>query len=168
MQTLLEGYAIKFGDNIDTDAIIPARYCNSFRGEDLAPHVMEGVDSDFVARRKHPTILIAGTNFGCGSARENAPIALKAAGIIAIVAKSFSRTFFRNAINIALPVFELAEIEEIGDNDFLQIDPETSGIRNLSTEQEYSAVPFPDSVKQIIQAGGLVEFTRARLAQKRK
>lgn len=168
MQTFLEGYVIKFGNNIDTDAILPARYCTSIRAEDLAPHVMEGIDSEYMARRKHPAILIAGINFGCGSAREHAPIALKAAGIVAVVARSFSRTFFRNAINIALPVFELAEIDDMRDNDFLQIDPETSGIRNVSTEQEYSAVPFPDSVKQIIQAGGLVEFTRARLAQKRK
>jgi 3-isopropylmalate/(R)-2-methylmalate dehydratase small subunit len=168
MQSLLEGYAIKYGDNIDTDAIIPARYCNSFRGEDLAPHVMEGVDAAFMARRKHPTILIAGTNFGCGSARENAPIAVKASGIVAIVAKSFSRTFFRNAINIALPVFELGEIEAIRENDLLQINPETAGIRNLSTGQEYRAAPFPDLVKQIIQAGGLVEFTKAKLAANRK
>lgn len=168
MQIPLEGYAIKFGDNIDTDAIIPARYCTSIRAEDLAVHVMEGVDSDFQARRKHPTILIAGTNFGCGSAREHAPIALKAAGIVAVIARSFSRTFFRNAINIALPVFELAEIDALREKDSLQIDPETSDIRNLSSGKDYKAEPFPDSVKQIIQAGGLVEFTRARLASKQK
>jgi 3-isopropylmalate/(R)-2-methylmalate dehydratase small subunit len=168
MQPILEGYAMKFGDDIDTDAIIPARYLNSFRGEDLAPHVLEGIDPEFATRRKRPTILIAGTNFGCGSARENAPIALKAAEVVAIVARSFSRTFFRNAINIALPIFELEATDDIQDYDFLRIDVHTSVIRNARTEKEYSAAPFPDSIKQIIEAGGLVEFTRARLAQKRK
>jgi 3-isopropylmalate/(R)-2-methylmalate dehydratase small subunit len=168
MQQILEGYAIKFGDDIDTDAIIPGRYLHSFRGEELAPHVMEGADPEFSARRKRPTILIAGANFGCGSARENAPIALKAADVIAVVARSFSRAFFRNAINIALPIFELEEIDDIEDHDFLTIDVSTSLIRNGRSKKEYKAAPFPEAVKEIIQAGGLVEFTRARLAQKRK
>ena len=128
---MLKGYARVFGDNIDTDAIIPARYCTSFN-EDLGLHLFEGEDPTFLKRLKKGDMIVAGSNFGCGSAREHAPVAIKSAGISAVIAKSFSRTFFRNAINIALPVLELSDADEIRENDLIEIDTDQNVIRNLT------------------------------------
>lgn len=164
---MFKGQVRKFGDNIDTDAIIPARYCTSFN-EELGLHAMEGENPLFAKRMKKGDIIVAGTNFGCGSAREHAPLAIKAAGISAVIAKSFSRTFFRNAINIALPVLELPEAEEIQDSDLIEIDPDQNVICNLTTAKEYRAAPYPEYIKQVIEAGGIIEFARRRLAEKNR
>jgi 3-isopropylmalate/(R)-2-methylmalate dehydratase small subunit len=163
---MLKGYAHLFGDNVDTDAIIPARYCTSFH-EELGLHLFEGEDPDFVKRLKKGDIIVAGSNFGCGSAREHAPVAIKSAGISAVIASSFSRTFFRNAINIALPVLELTQTNEIREDDLIEIDTDQNVIRNLTKLTEYKAAPYPDYIKQVIDAGGIIEFARRRLTEKK-
>lgn len=159
--------AHKYGDNVDTDVIIPARYCTSFHAEDLGPHCLEDLDADFVKKVKAGDVLVAGENFGCGSSRENAPIAIRAAGISAVVAKSFARIFFRNAINIGLPILESPQaVDGIKDGDPLQVDPEKQRIVNLRTKKEYDALPFPPEIQEIIRAGGMVQYVKQRLAGK--
>jgi 3-isopropylmalate/(R)-2-methylmalate dehydratase small subunit len=160
----LQGKVHKFGDNIDTDVIIPARYLNISDPAELAKHCMEGIDSEFISRVRPGDILLAGANFGCGSSREHAPIAIKAAGISCVIAKSFARIFFRNAVNIGLPILECAEASDRSDpGDTLQVELSTGAIENMSQGLSFRARPYPDFMLGIISAGGLVEYTRRRL-----
>lgn len=161
---LIKGRVWKFGDNIDTDIIIPARYLNTFDPDELAKHVMEDVDSDFSNKVRMGDVIVAGRNFGCGSSREHAPIAIKAAGISTVVAKSFARIFYRNAFNIGLPIFESEEASErIREGDEIEIDADHGIIRNLTTNEKYRANPVPPFMQDLIAAGGLVEWTRRKL-----
>jgi len=158
----IKGRVWKFGNDIDTDVIIPARYLNTSDPVELAKHVMEGVDKDFSRKVKTGDIIVAGKNFGCGSSREHAPIAIKVSGIQAVIAKSFARIFFRNAINIGLPIFESEEASaEMNDGDEVKVDINSGKITNLTTNREYSFTPFADEMKDIIQAGGLMEYIKA-------
>jgi 3-isopropylmalate/(R)-2-methylmalate dehydratase small subunit len=164
---ILSGIAIQVGNHIDTDAIIQARYCTSFDPQSLAAHVFEG-QLDLSKHSLQESFLVAGVNFGCGSAREHAAIAIQGAGFRGVIAKSFSRTFFRNAINIALPVFELSSAAEITSGEKLEIDPSRMILHNRSTGRQYDLVPFPPVIRNIIEAGGMIEFARQRLSEKRK
>jgi len=160
----LKGRVWKFGDNIDTDAVIPARYLNTSDPAELAKHVMEDADRDFPSKVKAGDLIIAGANFGCGSSREHAPIAIKAAGIQAVVAKSFARIFYRNAFNIGLPIFESETAsDKIGEGDEIEIDADRGTIRNITKGEEYTAKPIPPFMQELISAGGLIEWTRRRL-----
>lgn len=155
------GRAWVFGDNVDTDVIIPARYLNTVQPEELALHCMEDIDPNFSKKVKKGDIIVAGKNFGCGSSREHAPIAIKAAGINCVIAKSFARIFFRNAINIGLSVLECEEAaENIGENELVEVDLENGIIKNLTTGKEFSAKPYPQFLEEIIRAGGLLEYAR--------
>ncbi|MGB9716288.1 MAG: 3-isopropylmalate dehydratase small subunit [Thermodesulfovibrionales bacterium] len=166
---LIRGKVWKFGNDIDTDVIIPARYLNTSDPKELAMHVMEGIDSNFPQKIKNGDIIIAGKNFGCGSSREHAPIAIKASGIQAVIAKSFARIFYRNAFNIGLPIFESSEApEKIKENDEIEIDADSGIIRNLTRKEEYKANPIPSFMQELIKAGGLIEWTRKRLGNVRK
>jgi 3-isopropylmalate/(R)-2-methylmalate dehydratase small subunit len=161
---ILKGRTWRFGDNIDTDAIIPARYLNTSDPAELAKHVMEDADSEFPQKLNAGDIIVAGRNFGCGSSREHAPIAIKSAGIQAIVAKSFARIFYRNAFNIGLPIFESEEAsEEINEGDEIEIDADNGIIKNLSTGEEYHSRPIPPFMQELISAGGLIEWTRKKV-----
>ena len=161
---LIEGRAWKFGNDIDTDVIIPARYLNTSDPEELAKHLMEDADKDFRGKVKPGDIIVAGKNFGCGSSREHAPIAIKAAGIQAVIAKSFARIFYRNAFNIGLPIFESVEAsEKIKEADLIGIDASNGIIKNLTTNEEYKANPIPPFMQELISAGGLVEWTKKKL-----
>ena len=163
-KNVLEGTAHAFGDHIDTDVIIPARYCMSYRVEDLAPHCMEDEDPEFAARARPGDILVAGENFGCGSSRENAPLAIRGAGIAAIVAKSYARIFYRNAINIGLPILECAEIvDATSSGDTVRIDLAAGRIENVTRGTAAQAGAFPPLMQQIIDDGGMVPFIRGRL-----
>lgn len=160
----IRGKIWKFGDNIDTDAIIPARYLNTSDPKELAKHVMEDADKDFPSKVKEGDIIVAGKNFGCGSSREHAPIAIKAAGVQAVIAKSFARIFFRNAFNIGLPIFEVPElVDEASEGDEIEIDMNTGAVSNLTKNKNYKTKPIPDFMQELIKAGGLVEWTKKRL-----
>ncbi|GAQ94600.1 3-isopropylmalate/(R)-2-methylmalate dehydratase small subunit [Thermodesulfovibrio aggregans] len=160
----IRGKIWKFGDNIDTDAIIPARYLNTSDPKELAKHVMEDADKDFPSKVKEGDIIVAGKNFGCGSSREHAPIAIKAAGVQAVIAKSFARIFFRNAFNIGLPIFEVPElVDEASEGDEIEIDMDSGEIVNLTKGKNYKTKPIPDFMQELIKAGGLVEWTKKRL-----
>jgi 3-isopropylmalate/(R)-2-methylmalate dehydratase small subunit len=161
---ILRGKTWKFGDNIDTDAIIPARYLNTSDPAELAKHVMEDADSDFPNKVNRGDIITATNNFGCGSSREHAPIAIKAAGIQAVVAKSFARIFYRNAFNIGLPIFESdMAADKIMDGDELEIDADKGIIRNITRGEEYAANPIPPFMQELITAGGLIQWTRKKI-----
>jgi len=160
---LLRGKVWRFGNDIDTDAIIPARYLNTSDPQELARHVMEDADKDFPSKVKPGDIIVAGKNFGCGSSREHAPIAIKAAGIQAVVAKSFARIFYRNAFNIGLPIFELSEADLIKEGDEIEIDADTGIIRNITKSEQYNAKPIPSFMQELIKAGGLIEWVKRRL-----
>jgi 3-isopropylmalate dehydratase small subunit len=161
---LIKGKVWRFGDDVDTDVIIPARYLNTSDPEELARHVMEGIDRDFSQKVKAGDILVAGKNFGCGSSREHAPIAIKAAGIQAVIAKSFARIFYRNAFNIGLPIFESFEAsEKIQKADEVEIDADRGIIRNITRQEEYKANPIPQFMQELIATGGLVEWTKKKL-----
>ncbi len=165
---ILEGKVLKYGDHIDTDIIIPARYCTSYQVEDIAPHCMEGVDPSFYERVEEGDILVAGENFGCGSSRENAPLAIKGAGIACVIAKSFARIFYRNAINIGLPILESARIVDgTEEGDRVRVDVVSGEIRNLSRGVEDKASPFPSLMREIIDRGGMVPYIRARLGREK-
>jgi 3-isopropylmalate/(R)-2-methylmalate dehydratase small subunit len=164
---LIKGRVWKFGDDIDTDAIIPARYLNTSDPAELAKHVMEDADKDFTHKVKSGDLIVAGKNFGCGSSREHAPIAIKAAGIEAVVAKSFARIFYRNAFNIGLPIFESeGASEKIKEGEEIEIDADKGVIRNLLTGEEYMANPIPSFMQELIDAGGLIEWTKKKLEVK--
>ncbi|MDP1552312.1 MAG: homoaconitase small subunit [Methanobacteriaceae archaeon] len=155
MEEILEGKVWKFGDNIDTDVIIPGRYLRTFSLDDLAAHVMEGISFDFAKNVNQGDIIVAGSNFGCGSSREQAPVALKHAGISAIVAKSFARIFFRNAINIGLPLI-VANIEA-NEGEMLEINLEKGIINNLNSQKTFKIEPFKKFMMDILKDGGLVD-----------
>ena len=163
---MIMGQARKFGDHVDTDAIIPATYANLSDANQLGQHCMENIDPTFVQRTEPGDIIVAGVNFGCGSSREIAPLAIKGAGIACVLAKSFARIFFRNAINIALPVMECPEaVEATQEGDQLEIDLLRGEIKNLTRMATFAAVPYPDFIRDLAAAGGLVEYARRRLAQ---
>lgn len=160
----MEGKVWKFGNDIDTDIIIAARYLNSSDPADLARHCMEDGDPNFASNVKSGDIMIAGKNFGCGSSREHAPIAIKAAGISCVVAKSYARIFYRNAFNIGLPIFECPEaIDETNPGDTISVDVNTGAIVNLTTGKEYQAAPIPEFMRKIIDAGGLISYVKGRV-----
>ena len=152
------GKVHRYGDNIDTDVIIPARYLNTADHKELASHCMEDIDKEFTKKVKEGDIIAAGANFGCGSSREHAPIAIKASGISCVIASTFARIFYRNAINIGLPILECKEAaEDIEDGDELDIDFDTGVITNVTKGRTYQAQPFPDFIKDIINKGGLLK-----------
>ncbi len=160
----LQGKAWKFGNDVDTDVIIAARYLNSSDPAELARHCMEDGDPEFASKVQPGDMILAAKNFGCGSSREHAPIAIKAAGVSCVVAKSFARIFYRNAFNIGLPILECPEaIDEVQEGDTLVVDAATGTIQNLTTGKEYQAVPIPDFMRQIIDAGGLISYVKERV-----
>lgn len=153
-----KGKVIKYGDNIDTDVIIPARYLNTTEHSELAKHCMEDIDKDFVNKVQKGDIMVGGSNFGCGSSREHAPIAIKASGIACVIAKDFARIFFRNSINIGLPILECKEAaEDIEASDEVHINFDTGVITNITKNKTYQAAAFPPFMQEIINAGGLIE-----------
>jgi 3-isopropylmalate/(R)-2-methylmalate dehydratase small subunit len=158
--SVLAGRAWKFGDDVDTDAIIPGRYLVINDPKELAMHLFEGVRPEMAGEARPGDFVVAGENFGCGSSREHAPLALKGAGISAVVAKSFARIFFRNAINIGLPLFICSEVDRIGDGDSLEIDMAKGVIYNQSRGESYKTTPLPHFLQEIVEAGGLVEYTK--------
>ncbi len=152
-----EGKVWRYGDNVDTDVIIPARHLNTQDHKELASHCMEDIDKDFINKVQQGDIMVAGDNFGCGSSREHAPIAIKAAGIDCVIANTFARIFYRNAINIGLPIMECPEAsEKIEAGDEVEVDFDSGIIKNLTKGEEYKAHPFPESIQKIIKAGGLL------------
>jgi len=166
---IIKGKAWKFKDNIDTDIIIPARYLNTSDPKELALHCMEDYDSKFVKKINQGDMIVAGRNFGCGSSREHAPIALKAAGVSCIIAQSFARIFFRNAINIGLPIFESEEItSQCSEGDLLEIDTTKGIINNLSKDKVYKTNPLPEFIQKIISTGGLKEYVKEELQRREK
>ena len=159
----LRGVIHKYGANVDTDAIIPARYLNVSEAEELAQHCMEDIDSDFVNTVQPGDIIVAETNFGCGSSREHAPLAIKAAGVSCVIAQSFARIFFRNAINIGLPLLECAQADEIDAGDELEVELEKGQIKDITKDKSFEAEPYPDFMMSIVSAGGLIEYTRRKM-----
>ena len=152
-----KGTVFRYGDNIDTDVIIPARYLNTQNAQELAAHCMEDIDKTFVTRVQPGDIMVGGENFGCGSSREHAPLAIKTAGISCVIAKSFARIFYRNAINIGLPILECpAASEAIREGDVVSVNFDTGVITDEPTGQSFEAAPFPPFIQQLIQAGGLM------------
>lgn len=152
-----QGKVFKYPDNVDTDVIIPARYLNTSDANELAKHCMEDIDTTFVERVKPGDIMVGGRNFGCGSSREHAPLVIKTCGTGCVIAKSFARIFYRNAINIGLPILECEEAaEEINENDQVSVDFDTGIITNVTTGKTYKAQPFPEFIQNIIRKGGLL------------
>lgn len=166
---ILKGQIHKYGANVDTDVIIPARYLNVSDPLELAKHCMEDIDPQFMKKMKAGDIIMADTNFGCGSSREHAPLAIKAAGVSCVIAKSFARIFFRNAINIGLPLLESVEaVEKSKAGDTLEVDLSTGNIKNLTNGLVFTAKPYPEFMSELIKAGGLVDYTKKRLAERSK
>ena len=164
----LKGTVHKYGADVNTDVIIPARYLNVSDPDELAKHCMEDIDADFLDKVKPGDIIMATSNFGCGSSREHAPLAIKAAGVACIIAASFARIFFRNAINIGLPLLECAAaVENTDSGDILEVDLEKGEIKNVTKDKTYSAKSYPQFMADLIKMGGLVEYTRKRLASRR-
>jgi 3-isopropylmalate/(R)-2-methylmalate dehydratase small subunit len=161
---IIRGRTWKFGSDVDTDAIIPARYLNTSDPDELAKHVMEDADSTFPGKVKKGDVIVAGKNFGCGSSREHAPIAMKAAGIQAVVASSFARIFYRNSFNIGLPIFESPEaIDRIAEGDEIEIDADNGIIKNITKDEKYTAKPIPPFMQELIASGGLVKWTKKKI-----
>lgn len=155
---IAKGIVHRYQDNVDTDVIIPARYLNTQDAKELASHCMEDIDAEFAKRVKDGDIMVAGLNFGCGSSREHAPLAIKTAGISCVIAKTFARIFYRNAINIGLPILECeAASEAIEAGDEVQVDFNTGVITNITKNETYQAEPFPEFIREIIKAGGLMK-----------
>ncbi len=164
---IIKDRVIKYGDNVDTDVIIPARYLNTIDKTELASHCFEDLDGDFKDKVKDRKIIVGGENFGCGSSREHAPIAIRASGIKAIIASSFARIFYRNAINIGLPVIVSSEASKIVmDMDELEIDLDKGEINDLTDKKTFKVKPLPDFIQKVISSGGYIEFTRALFAGK--
>lgn len=160
---ILKGKVWKFGDNVNTDEIILAKYLNTSDPNELGKHCMESLDQMFSKKLKKGDIIIAGNNFGCGSSREHAPIALKGCGISCVIAKSFARIFFRNSINIGLPILESKEASDgIKEGDEIEIDLEKGRIKNLTQNNAYESRPFPKFMQDLIKAGGLLNYLRVR------
>jgi 3-isopropylmalate/(R)-2-methylmalate dehydratase small subunit len=161
----LRGKVHKYGADINTDVIIPARYLNVWDADELAQHCMEDIDPDFITGMRPGDIIVAGTNFGCGSSREHAPLAIKAAGVGCVIANSFARIFYRNALNIGLPILECEEAAEKTDaGDVLEVELSTGEIVNTTKGVTFRAKPFPEFMLELIEAGGLIEYTRRRIA----
>ncbi|MCI9598786.1 MAG: 3-isopropylmalate dehydratase small subunit [Firmicutes bacterium] len=157
-----KGRVHKYGNNVDTDVIIPARHLNTQDHKELASHCMEDIDKDFVNKVKEGDIMVAGDNFGCGSSREHAPIAIKASGISCVIATTFARIFYRNSINIGLPILECAEAsEKIQAGDEVTIDFNTGIITNVTKNETYQALPFPEFIKDIMAKGGLMNSLKS-------
>ena len=164
----MTGIVWKYSDNVDTDVIIPARYLNVSTPEELARHCMEDIDPAFASAVQTGDIIVGGENFGCGSSREHAPLAIKAAGVSCVIATSFARIFFRNAINIGLPLLECAEaVKNTGSGDVLEVDLDRGEVKNLTSGKKFKAKPYPEFMAGLIAAGGLIEYTKRRLAQTR-
>ncbi len=160
------GKTFKYGDNVDTDAIIAARYLNTSDKKDLASHCMEDIDKNFVKEVKDGDIIVALKNFGCGSSREHAPIAIKAAGISCVIAKSFARIFYRNSFNIGFPILECDEAaDKIEASDEVTVDFKSGKITNVTKNETYQAEPFPDFIQQIISSEGLVGYVKNKLSK---
>lgn len=159
-----KGKVWKYNDNIDTDVIIPARYLNTSSHEELAKHCMEDIDLSFAKEVQESDIIVAGENFGCGSSREHAPIAIKASGVSVVIAKTFARIFFRNAINIGLPILEHATfVDECDKGDEVSVDLQNGIIKNLTKNKEYSCTKYPQEITNLIEVGGLVNYTKQKL-----
>jgi 3-isopropylmalate dehydratase small subunit len=160
---VLKGRAWKYGDDVDTDVIIPARYLNTSDPKELARHCMEDIDREYAGKVAPGDILVAGKNFGCGSSREHAPIAIKASGASAVIARSFARIFYRNSFNMGLPIFEAPEaVGEIDAGDLLVVDMESGTLRNETKNREYRIAPVPPFMQELVNAGGLLNFMAAR------
>lgn len=160
----LEGKAWKFGKDIDTDLIIAARYLNTSDPKELAKHVMEDADPEFVNKMQPGDIIVADENFGCGSSREHAPIALKAAGIAAVIAPTFARIFYRNAFNMGLPIFELPESAEIAEGDVVSVDMGAGTVTDKTTGKSYHFTPIPPFMQELLAAGGLMNYAKHEVA----
>ena len=160
---MYQGQAFKYGDNVDTDVIIPARYLNAPSAEELAKHCMEDIDTGFVKEVSTGDIMVGGENFGCGSSREHAPIAIRASGISCVIAASFARIFYRNAINIGFPILECPEAAaKINKGDTVTVDADTGVIQNVTTGETFRATPFPAFINRIIEHGGLLPYLVAK------
>jgi 3-isopropylmalate/(R)-2-methylmalate dehydratase small subunit len=158
-----KGHVFKYGENVDTDVIIPARYLNAVTGSELAKHCMEDIDRDFVSKVKPGDIIVARKNFGCGSSREHAPLAIKSAGVSCVIADTFARIFYRNAINIGLPIVECPEAAaEIGNGDEVEVNFDTGEITDITLNRSYRGQPFPEFMQKIINAGGLVKYVNEK------
>jgi 3-isopropylmalate dehydratase small subunit len=161
----IKGQAWKFGKDVDTDQIIPARYLNTSDPEELAKHCMEDADAEFVNKMSRGDLIVAEKNFGCGSSREHAPIAIKSAGVSAVIAKSFARIFYRNAFNMGLPIFESVDaVDGISEGNEIEIAMESGLIRNRTTGKEFQAVPIPPFMQELIDAGGLMEYVKKKIS----
>ncbi len=166
MANEMRGRAHKYGKNVDTDVIIPGKYCNIIDPVELGKHALEGIDPDFTAKMHAGDIIVADSNFGCGSSREVAPIAIKGSGTSAVIAKSFARIFYRNALNIGLPIFESPEaVDGISAGDEIEVEPASGVIRNVTTGRQYQAAAFPPFMQSLIEAGGLQPYVEKRLAE---
>ena len=164
----MKGKVHKYGADVNTDVIIPARYLSLSEPAELAEHCMEDIDKEFVKRVKPGDIIMATTNFGCGSSREHAPLAIKVSGISCIIAKSFARIFFRNAVNIGLPLVECDDaVAQTEAGDVLKVDLSSGQIKNRTKGITFTAKPYPDFMAELISAGGLIEYTKKRLASRR-
>ncbi len=161
----MEGKVWKFGDNIDTDLIIAARYLNTSDPKELAKYVMEDADPDFVKKMQEGDIIVAGENFGCGSSREHAPIALKYAGVSAIIAPTFARIFYRNAFNMGLPIFELEESSQINEGDVIKVDMDSGEVINITTNKTYKFRAIPEFMQELVNAGGLINFAKEEISR---
>ena len=160
----LEGGVWKYGDDVDTDVIIPARYLNTSDPAELAKHCLEDLDSEFTEKMSPGDIIVAGDNFGCGSSREHAPLAIKAAGVSCIIANSFARIFYRNSINIGLPIMESEDaVSSISEGDKISVDLDQGLIKNLSKKEEYQARPFPEFMQELIASGGLINYLQEKV-----
>jgi 3-isopropylmalate/(R)-2-methylmalate dehydratase small subunit len=162
---VITGKVWKFGDNIDTDLIIPARYLNTSNPHELAKHVMEDADPEFPKKVQAGDIIVAGYNFGSGSSREHAPIALKTAGVGAVIAKSFARIFYRNSFNMGLPIFEILESDEINEGDLIKIDLDNGTIHNFESGKSYNFAPIPEFMQELIATGGLINYAKEEIKE---
>ncbi len=161
----IRGKVHKYGDNVDTDVIIPGRYCHITDTAKLAEHALEDLDPEFIGRVQTGDILVAGNNFGCGSSREVAPLAIKSAGVACVIAENFARIFYRNAINIGLPILESpAAVASIEADDEVEVDLSTGEIKNLTKGTSFEATPFPEFVRKIIDLGGLINYVKDQIA----
>lgn len=161
---VLTGKVWRFGNDVDTDLIIPARYLNTSDPKELAAHCMEDADPTFVNKVGQGDVIVAGKNFGCGSSREHAPISIKVAGVSCVIAASFARIFYRNSINIGLPILESPEASQaIAEGHNVEVDLDTGAIRDLTTGQHYQAAPFPPFMQELIQSGGLIEYVKKQV-----